>query len=977
MVVRTGCNSTIGNMLRHAMRPANFLTSTDSLVTDIFGIYIFAFILSFLMYISTVTMKSQDGRLQSTAFFRFLSAMAMSMPAGVPSVMIFCIVVALQKLRGRGITSLYPGQLKMAANVDIACFDKTGTLTGSEEGFFGMLPVSKAKFGTLQKFGMGWSRNLKYAGATCNGLVMKGKNSVIGDALEKQLFRAVEAQYVEHNTVMLPHKASSLREVSYLIKVEIIKRFEFTSQAMKSGTVIVPEDASEDTALLLLKGAPSVIKHMAKPGSVPENFDRVVDDWTSRSFRLLALAAGTIKHFSRLNVSSLTLQQAEAAVSHMSLVGVMVITNQLRPDSRDTIAELQDDGGIRTMMITGDYHQTAVAVAWGVGMVPPEGVVHIIDKQPTAAVLSPPSSPVNISSARSLLPRAWEISDALRTRAPVARSRLRPGTPEPELDPVNVSRDVLLAAPLLPAQQQTDRGRLLQQAVQHQTDQVLVGKPQRSTLKITSSLDSQSASPLDLDLESEGSHHFRLQCDGLRFLLGTGDVRQDGEALRALTSIAEGQAQCAVTGAAFEHLLQQEDLSVLEAVLQNAVVFARMRPHQKSQVLSLLGAGGLHQVFQGRHRHIPGQQQTVLFCGDGLNDLAALGTAEVGMAIGPIDAMAAAPFSTKRSSIAGTVTLIKEARSSHVKMLALIKYMIIYQLVQQLAINVVFFTDAVSISQLQLGMIDLQAMVWAFAAALTPTSPRLTPTKPTMKLCSRRILVPTLEVIVLACITQAACILLLKAQDWYRGASTSGQQSSVVSVAWSVANYCLQGQIMGFKVDTWPHTLGPSSNHAMVIVSVLVATFAHIFVIAGFLFTAEPLSLYHFPSQFRYKFYGILLAAAGVFVAQRSVRQVARRAQQQRYEALLHGNSAGRQLSSSRNSLGSAERMLPSAYTLGMQQLGSKLRWLSFRAPKVNPLTPEISIAIASVSGQSKTVKSYPPAKASPKSSERSTAERV
>jgi len=74
---------------------------------------------------------------------------------------------------------------------------------------------------------------------------------------------------------VLPHKASRLQEVSYLIKVEIIKRFEFTSQAMMSGTVIVPEDAPEDTALLLVKGAPSVIKHMAKPGSVPDNFDKV------------------------------------------------------------------------------------------------------------------------------------------------------------------------------------------------------------------------------------------------------------------------------------------------------------------------------------------------------------------------------------------------------------------------------------------------------------------------------------------------------------------------------------------------------------------------------------------------------------------------------------------------------------------------------------------------------------------------------
>ena len=57
----------------------------------------------------------------------------------------------------------------------------------------------------------------------------------------------------------------------------------------------------------------------------------------------MALAAGTIKKFSRLNPTTLTLPQAEASVTHMSLVGVMVITNQLRPDSKDTISELQDE----------------------------------------------------------------------------------------------------------------------------------------------------------------------------------------------------------------------------------------------------------------------------------------------------------------------------------------------------------------------------------------------------------------------------------------------------------------------------------------------------------------------------------------------------------------------------------------------------------------------------------------------------------
>ena len=60
----------------------------------------------------------------------------MSMPAGVPAVMIFAVVVGLQRLKWKGITVLYPGQLKLAANVDIACFDKTGTLTGSEVGLY-------------------------------------------------------------------------------------------------------------------------------------------------------------------------------------------------------------------------------------------------------------------------------------------------------------------------------------------------------------------------------------------------------------------------------------------------------------------------------------------------------------------------------------------------------------------------------------------------------------------------------------------------------------------------------------------------------------------------------------------------------------------------------------------------------------------------------------------------------------------------
>ena len=265
-------------------------------------------------------------------------------------------------------------------------------------------------------------------------------------------------------------------------------------------------------------------------------------------------------------------------------------------------------------MITGDYHQTAVAVAWGVGMVPAGGVVHVIDKLPAPAMVSPPSSPVQISSTRSLFPR--ELDGLSRSHSYIWSS-LRPAAAKPPsmtldpvlVDPVAVSRDSLLAESLHRYPEQTRIAARSQEASTQQRGERASGdslKPltrRRSTLKVITSVDSDAVDQLALG--SQDSVHCRLQCDGQRFFLGTGDVRQDGEATRALTSIAEGQAQCAITGAAFEHLLQQEDLAVLHAVLQNAVVFARMRPHQKAQVLSLLGGGGLHQVFQGRHRHIP------------------------------------------------------------------------------------------------------------------------------------------------------------------------------------------------------------------------------------------------------------------------------------------------------------------------------------------------------------------------------------
>ena len=114
----------------------------------------------------------------------------------------------------------------------------------------------------------------------------------------------------------------------------------------------------------------------------------------------------------------------------------------------------------------------------------------------------------------------------------------------------------------------------------------------------TSDLTSLRARLVNLERPDE-----QVEVPGLRFVSGENNQQLDQS--RAVASLAEGRAQCAVTGAAFDILLQQQELSVLEVVMRNVVVFARMQPHQKGQVMDLVTMRGIHQMTPSGSRFIP------------------------------------------------------------------------------------------------------------------------------------------------------------------------------------------------------------------------------------------------------------------------------------------------------------------------------------------------------------------------------------
>ena len=71
------------------------------------------------------------------------------------------------------------------------------------------------------------------------------------------------------------------------------------------------------------------------------NYVQVIDDYSGRSFRLLALAKGVIGGVDQKALAHMTQEQLEQQVDRFELLGLLVLSNELQHESKDTITELQ------------------------------------------------------------------------------------------------------------------------------------------------------------------------------------------------------------------------------------------------------------------------------------------------------------------------------------------------------------------------------------------------------------------------------------------------------------------------------------------------------------------------------------------------------------------------------------------------------------------------------------------------------------
>ncbi|PHH83579.1 hypothetical protein CDD83_2959 [Cordyceps sp. RAO-2017] len=122
----------------------------------------------------------------------------------------------------------------------------------------------------------------------------------------------------------------------------------------------------------------------------------------------------------------------------------------------------------------------------------------------------------------------------------------------------------------------------------------------------------------------------------------------------------------AVSGEAFRWILDYAPPDVLQRMLVQGKVFARMSPDEKHELVEKLKS----------------IDYCCGFCGDGANDCGALKAADVGISLSEAESSVAAPFTSRVFDIRCVLEIIREGRAALVTSFSCFKYMSLYSAIQ-------------------------------------------------------------------------------------------------------------------------------------------------------------------------------------------------------------------------------------------------------------------------------------------------------
>ncbi len=328
----------------------------------------------------------------------FLTAVSLAIaavPEGLPAVVTICLALGMREMVRRNALIRRLPAVETLGSATTICSDKTGTLTQNQmtavrlyvanlrldisgEGY--QTSGSFSNYGTpVDPHTNSEARALLIGGLLCSDAQLEKDGDgyrMVGDPTEGALVVAAAKAGLWREEV--ERRLPRVAEIPFDSDRKRMTTIHLLSNQSVEGEDDLNEVAEPRGYVAYVKGAPDVI--LPRCHSILENgvnvsltparrqhIENVNRDLGGEALRVLAVA------YRMLDTLPESLD-AETVEQDLTLIGLVAMIDPARPEVRPAV-EKAHRAGIRSMMITGDYPDTARAIAEQIGLLRPNGEV--------------------------------------------------------------------------------------------------------------------------------------------------------------------------------------------------------------------------------------------------------------------------------------------------------------------------------------------------------------------------------------------------------------------------------------------------------------------------------------------------------------------------------------------------------------------------------------------------------------------------
>ncbi|KAJ5501698.1 ATPase P-type K/Mg/Cd/Cu/Zn/Na/Ca/Na/H-transporter [Penicillium expansum] len=380
IVMRTGFLTTKGALVRSMLfpKPSGFKFYRDSFryIAVMGMVALLGFVASFINFVRL-------GLAWHLIIIRALDLITIVVPPALPATLTIGTNFALSRLKKQNIFCISPQKVNVGGKLDIVCFDKTGTLTEDGLDVLGARIVTRDKrFSELlsetsdgflrpspnanSAYDIEKQNKIMHVMATCHSLRVVD-DELLGDPLDVKMFQFTNWTFEEggnHYDTIAPSVAKppqrqtgDEQDVNNPLELGVLRSFEFVSNLRRASVVV--RKFGDNGANFFVKGAPESIKDICIPGTLPSDYEDLLNYYTHKGYRVIACASKYERKLSWMKVQKMSRTDAE---SNLEFLGFIIFENKLKPSTAGVISEL-NEAGIRNVMCTGDNILTAISVA--------------------------------------------------------------------------------------------------------------------------------------------------------------------------------------------------------------------------------------------------------------------------------------------------------------------------------------------------------------------------------------------------------------------------------------------------------------------------------------------------------------------------------------------------------------------------------------------------------------------------------------